>query len=311
LVRAGVFHDQVWIRADDPLHRTIEEIVGVERVHLACSVRIPGPFRKPVVQVARADGRVVAYAKVAWNAVTAANVHAEHAALVALEAAGERRVRAPRAFALAEHRGLPMLVTEAMPPHLRRYDPTGPPPDPGVSLAIAPLVQGAAVPDPVGARLRHRLAATRDGDLVEVRRATTQLVEALGDRTAVLPAGAWHGDWSPWNLGWVGGELWAWDWEYCRPDAPVGLDVPHLLFQRRFIADRAPVDRAFADAVAGAASPLSGLGYGPEDRPTVYAVHVAEIALRYLEAATLGVAANPRFVAGAVPALHAAIEAIG
>jgi hypothetical protein len=310
LVRVGVFRDRIWIGADDPLRRTIEEIVAAGPLHLACAVRSPGSFRKPVIQVARADGHVVAYAKVAWNAVTAANVHAEHGALVALEASGERRVRAPRAIGLGEHRGFPLLLTEPMPPQLRRYDPVGPPPDPRVSLAIGPLVPGAAMPDPIGARLRRRLAATGEDNLVEVRDATTQLLEALGDRTAAVPAGAWHGDWSPWNLGWVGDELWAWDWEYCRPDTPIGLDIPHLLFQRRFIADRAPLDRAFADAAAGSAEPLSALGYGAADRPTVHAVHVAEIALRYLEAATLGVAANPRFVAGAIPALGGAIDAI-
>ena len=129
-----------------------------------------------------------------------------------------------------------------------------------------------------------------------------------GQRTAQLPAGAWHGDWSPWNLGWVHQRLWAWDWEYCRTDVPIGLDVPHFAFQRRFIAAREPLERAFAEARDTTAEALSRLGYHPADRATIHAVHVAEVAIRYLEADALGVAPNPRFVEGAAAALRAAAD---
>jgi hypothetical protein len=40
-------------------------------------------------------------------------------------------------------------------------------------------------------------------------------------------------------------------------------------------------------------------------------VHVAEVSLRYLEAEAAGVAANPRFLAGAAEALRAATDALG
>jgi hypothetical protein len=46
------------------------------------------------------------------------------------------------------------------------------------------------------------------------------------------------------------------------------------------------------------------------ERAAVHAVHVIEIALRFLEAATLGVAANPRFVDGAAEALDQAVDAL-
>jgi len=315
LVGAGLdrlaFRDRIWIVGEDPLRGAIEEALGGQPVTLAATVRPPGPFRKPVVQAVSSDGRVVAYAKVAWNAVTGANVAAEYTALTGLVALDEAAVSAPRPVALLEHRGFPVVLARAMPPTLRRY--TAPdPPEATVSRVVARALGAPATEDdPVGGRLHARLAAVRDaGVLPEVAGLTTELVAALGARTRALPSGAWHGDWSPWNLGWDGERLWAWDWEYCRAGAPVGMDIPHFTFQQRFIADRSPLPDAFAAARAAAAAPLSVLGYDAGARAAVHAVHAGEIALRYLEAEALGVAANPRFIEGAVPALRAATEGL-
>ena len=306
LVRLGVFRDRVRAPADDPLHATIREALQIEEIALACAIRRPSPFRKPVLQVLTRDGRVVAYAKVAWNEVTAANVTAEHLALVALR--GSDRVAAPVPLALVSHRGFPMLLTEPMPEGLRRYEGAGPPADPSVSRTVSRVLAARPVPDPIGARLGERFAATAATDLGSVRVATAGLLDAIGSRTGMLEAGAWHGDWSPWNLGWADGRLWAWDWEYCRADVPVGLDVPHFHFQRRFIAGRMPVDRAFRESSEAAGPLLASFGYDEPMRATVHAVHVAEVTLRYLEASSRGIDPNPRFVAGAEPAIHQAID---
>jgi hypothetical protein len=180
-----------------------------------------------------------------------------------------------------------------------------------VSTTVARVLATSAGPDPIGARLRQRLAAAAPSDLAALAASTHELVDALGSRAASLQGGAWHGDWSPWNLGLADGRLWAWDWEYCRPDVPLGLDVPHFLFQRHFIGDRAPVDRAFRESAQAAAPLLAALGYDATARATVRAVHVAEISVRYLEASRLGIAANPRFLTGAEPAIRDAIDGLG
>jgi hypothetical protein len=180
-----------------------------------------------------------------------------------------------------------------MPAVLRRFDGAHDRVDPAVARAIAALAPPSAGDDPIGGRLRSRLRAATDG-----APSVGDLLDAIGSRAAAIPAGAWHGDLSPWNLGWVGARLWAWDWEYCRTDVPVGLDLPHFAFQRAFIGAREPLADAFAHARATTAEALSRLGYAPEDRATINAVHVAEIAIRYQEAAAIGVAPNPRFVEG-------------
>jgi hypothetical protein len=260
-----------------------------------------------VLQVVGSGG-VVAYAKVAWNAVTAANVAAEHRALLGLRGATASALAGPQPFALLVHRGFPLLLTRPMPEELRRFDGARDRVDPDVARVIASLGTPSAGDDPIGGRLRSRLRAATDGSLGTVVPAVERLLDAIGSRAASIPAGAWHGDLSPWNLGWVGARLWAWDWEYCRTDVPVGLDLPHLAFQRAFIGDRTPLAEAFAQARATTAEALSRLGYEPPDRATIHAVHVAEIAIRYLEAATIGVSANPRFVEGADEALAAAAD---
>jgi hypothetical protein len=304
-----VFRDRIWIVGEDPLRTAIQEALGGQPVTLAATVRPPGPFRKPVVSVVTPHGQVIAYAKVAWNAVTGSNVAAEYAALKGLAALGDDAVSAPRPAALLEHKGFPVVLTHAMPPSLRRYAAPAPP-EATVSRVVARVLGTSATgTDPVGERLRGRLTAMRAAAaLPMVAEAASDLVEALGSRTEALPSGAWHGDWSAWNLGWEGERLWAWDWEYCRPDAPIGMDIPHFTFQQRFIVDRSPLPDAFGAARIAAAAPLSVLGYDADARAAVHAVHAADIALRYLEAEVLGVAANPRFVTGAGAALRAATE---
>ena len=308
----AAFRDRFWVNGDDPLRDAVASALGELPLAFAAAVRPPGPFRKPVLQAVTPDGRVVGYAKVAWNAVTATNVRAEHAALVLLADAGAPAPRGPAPVALLDHRGFPVLVTRPMPETLSRYDASDGPPPPPVSRAVASLpFRPGSDRDPIGARLRARFDAARAPALPHVRRALGVLLEGVVERTAILPAGAWHGDWSAWNLGSVGAQLWAWDWEYCRADVPIGLDLPHFTFQQRFIAERTPVQIAFTDARGASAAGLSALGYDAAARAVLQAVHVAEVSLRYLEAEAAGVAANPRFLAGAAEALRAATDALG
>ncbi|MFL5791476.1 MAG: hypothetical protein ACJ76A_08220 [Actinomycetota bacterium] len=302
--RFGLLRPSLFVRGDDPLRASIREALGAD-VDFACAVRAPGPFRKPVLQVV-ADGELVAYAKVAWNAVTAANVAAEHRALLALEANAASSLGAPAPITVVEHRGFPVLLTRPMPRELRRFDAGRDELDPAITRLIGELGAPSAGGDPIAARLRSRLRAASGGSLASVASTVERLLDAIGSRAAAIPVGAWHGDWSPWNLGWVGSRLWAWDWEYCRTDVPIGLDLPHFAFQRSFIGERQPLARSFSQARATTAEALSRLGYAPADRATIHAVHVAEIAIRYLEADAIGVAPNPRFVEGADEAIAAA-----
>ena len=58
------------------------------------------------------------------------------------------------------------------------------------------------------------------------------ITDRAGDRTVEIAA--WHGDWTPWNLAWDGGRLYAIDWEHFGR-APLGFDILHYVFRDRVL----------------------------------------------------------------------------
>jgi hypothetical protein len=57
--------------------------------------------------------------------------------------------------------------------------------------------------------------------------------QALPD--LVLQHGAWHGDWTPWNMAAGGRGVLVWDLERYEEDVPVGYDVVHYDLQRQIL----------------------------------------------------------------------------
>ena len=78
------------------LRRHLAETLAAGRVELAVRIGATRPNGKPVVQVSRPDGRVLAYAKVGWNDLTRPLVAAEAEALRGAGRPGEAD-RAPSA----------------------------------------------------------------------------------------------------------------------------------------------------------------------------------------------------------------------
>jgi Phosphotransferase enzyme family len=314
-VGGAVWRDRLTVSVspghDRSFREEIAEALGVP-VRMAISVRPATPFRTPVVTAVGADV-VVAYAKVATDVLTATNVRTEAAVLSGLAGDGGD-LRVPRVLAELGWRGHPVLLTEPMPSDLRRYDPrTGAPPaelTARVATAgehgTAPLASG-----PVAGELRRRLGAA-GGALPELAAGLGDLLsglEAVGERP--LAHGLWHGDWSPWNMAWRGSELWVWDWEFARSHVPLGLDLPHFHFQQFFIAEGRGLEAALERAHRAAAPALAALGHDDDARPLVRAAHAAEVALRALEAAALGVAPNPRVTNEGPDALRAERARLG
>src|SRR5205814_1599818 len=69
-----------------------------------------------------------------------------------------------------------------------------------------------------------------------------------------LDYGAWHGDWSPWNMASLDDTLLVWDWERFTPGVPIGLDALHHDLQRRLMAQ--PDARAAVEQTLDAAARL-------------------------------------------------------
>lgn len=305
-----VFRDRLVVVARGATPPTIGDLLADalgRPVLLTVNVRPPTPARKPVLQALDPAGSVLAYAKVGWHEVSDANVRAEAEVLRAV-AAADLEVGAPVPVAELERGGHPILVTAPMPRGIRRLGLDDAPPPVAVTRGIASLAGLREEPLAGGAivrRLRDRLAATGPPASEDHVGAVASLLEALDARADVVPVGTWHGDWSPWNLGVHEGRVWAWDWEYARPDVPLGLDVVHYGFQVAFIAQRRSLTEAVTRSRAVAEAPLAALGFDEAGREVVHAAHLAEVAVRYLESRAEGVEPPARFTAGAGDVIRA------
>jgi hypothetical protein len=243
----------------------LEEALGVAPLAIGVDVGPPRANRKPVLQVFERGGRTIAWAKVGWNAETAALVRHEGDVLARLPAVGMTRVVAPDVLARFAAGGVEVLVTCPLPA-----------PTPGAPLSPPPV---AAVRDTA------LLAPADDGTLAgsawwdglrgRLDDATLEIAErALGD-AAVTFAG-WHGDLSPWNCWWSGERLCVVDWERAGGPVPLGLDAVHGPFLvARLGGGRATLD-ALDDAVAVASPVLRELGLASDE--AVHSVRIAYLA---------------------------------
>jgi hypothetical protein len=282
-------------------------------VSLGVNVRPPGPYRKPVVAVAGAGGRVLAYAKVGWNEPTTANVEAEAQVLRAAADAGpDAGFSAPQLLGDLRWRDRPVLATRPLDRGLRRYDARTGAPAVAITRHVAALFGTGEAPygdGPVASRLRRRAAALPEGHAWLPP--LTSVLDALQTRADIrLPFGGWHGDWSPWNLALGADRLWIWDWEYARADVPLGLDVAHFHLQVAFVRERRSLRASFERAHAAAAAAFGRLELDASARSLVRGIHVVEVALRAAEAEALGAVSNRRVAGEIVPALRSAADRV-
>ncbi|MBA2558565.1 MAG: hypothetical protein H0V07_01520 [Propionibacteriales bacterium] len=228
------------------------------------------PNRKPMLEVVNSRGRAVGFAKVGWNAPTRALVGNEARHLRRLERAAltPGLPRAPRVLFTHQVEGLEVVVTEPMPPSARSW-PNRAAPETSVIRAVATALAGNdGIQQQPLRQLRlwdHQRAA-----LTEVagpaQPAADVLLRSLESALATVPhdlevpVGGWHGDWAPWNLATVGGQLWAWDWEHATSEVPMGFDALHYVFAVLLHVDRVVVDRAVARLRERSAEVLEAFG---------------------------------------------------
>jgi hypothetical protein len=93
--------------------------------------------------------------------------------------------------------------------------------------------------------------------------------------------GAWHGDWTPWNMAQGEDEVLVWDWEHFEAGVPLGYDVlhHHVVTGAR---DGLSPDQAFARAWSEAPRLLAGFQDGPREARLVVRLYALDIAARYL-----------------------------
>jgi hypothetical protein len=231
-VRAG-FADRA---LRDRLHVTgvgesIEDRLGAllsQRVVVSVGLGSARANRKPILHVLTPRGEPVAFVKVGDTAMARELIAGEAAALGRLAERSFRGLSVPRVLHHGEWRGLDLLVLSPLP--------TG-----AFSIRSRRGAPVAAMRELTGATRRLPLTRSpfwsRFGDVPledpDQRKRLSDAVARIGEKYGddEVDFGAWHGDWTPWNMAWHGGRVQLWDWERYDPEVPAGLDLLHYRLQ--------------------------------------------------------------------------------
>jgi hypothetical protein len=111
--------------------------------------------------------------------------------------------------------------------------------------------------------------------------ALQRLDEIAGDLELV--PGAWHGDWTPWNMARRRGLLQLWDWERFELGVPEGLDRCHYGVNAVCRRDGVTPGSVLAGLRLAGVDPHAS---APEGRPLA-AAYLAAVTCRYLVGAEL------------------------
>jgi hypothetical protein len=239
--------------------------------------------RKPVLELLTPAGEPVAFAKIGVNPLTCNLVRAERGALDRLSHCALTQVTVPKVLHHDQWRDLEVLVISAESTWRRRQ------PLSAAQLAAA-MYEVASIgglrSEPLRGsaylrRLRDQLAMADEGPERAALGSALDLLEA-GAKDTCLTFGAWHGDWSPWNMASTGRGLLVWDWERFAVCVPLGFDVLHHWLQTRLARSRSDPRAAAQDCTRNAAQLLAPFGVNPFQARLTGIAYLAELAIRYL-----------------------------
>lgn len=263
--------------SDDSLADHLAAQLGERSIDFSLGIGPARVNRKPVLQLFAPDGRTVGFAKVGTTDTSRADVTAEAQALGTLTGRRLTTLRAPRPLYVGEWRGLVVLVQEHLAVPARRLL-RGRTPTP---LAAMDELTDAFPGDPVPlTQLPWWDRCSRQGSLAPDPLLAGRFQHALDRLAAAHPdpvdVGAWHGDWTPWNMAPDGDRVLVWDWERFETGVPRGLDRMHHAVNVATLAHGHAPDVVRRALVEAGADPARGAG-----RPTGAAYLVA-VTARYL-----------------------------
>ena len=292
--RVDVFADPGLSPAERPQHLLTEhlrDVFGRRDLELAVILGVPRLNRKPVIQVLASDGTVVGYVKAAWNDLTAGLVRNEARVLAHLGEVRPTSFTPPALVAAGPWQGLELVSASAL-PNADRPDAAQIFEPPMTVIAEIAGIWGrttARLADsPYWAGVRERLAAQGGS---ETLRGAVDFVEKHHG-SVEMAFGAWHGDFTPWNMARLGDQTFLWDWERAAP-APIGLDLLHFLFQSHARFGGGTPERAVELSSERTPSLLPSLDVPLGSERALWSVYRLELLFRYDEAREAGVLARP------------------
>jgi hypothetical protein len=243
--------------------------------------------RKPILHVLTPSGRQVAFVKVGDTATARELIAREAAALGLLAGHPMSGVAVPRVLEHGPWNEMTLLVLSPLPTSARGWRPRRNAPVAAMRTVFevagtttGPLA-GSAFSTRIGGVPARLTDPERAGELAEV---IDRVGRAYGGQT--LEFGAWHGDWTPWNMAWHRGTVQLWDWERFERGVPSGLDLLHWHFQESLRrTDGEPYSSWPPGAVRTAARALTGFGVTGRAAQATLELYLLELCCRYLLAA--------------------------
>lgn len=258
----------------------LRSVLG-EEVSVALHIGAPRANRKPVLQVISPGGEVTGFVKVSLSPLTSKLVRAEAAALEFLASVPLAHLRPPRLLHHGRWRDHEVLVQEAFRPGRPASSLAG------LTSAMAEVAGLSGVSRlplagaPYCQDLRSRLAALPRPELAGPLLAALGSLEAAAGGVT-LAFGAWHGDWTPWNMTMSGGQALVWDWERFAAGVPAGYDAVHYRLQGDIVRGGAEPAAAAETVLAEAGGMLAPFGIEPDRAGLVAALYLTELAARYV-----------------------------
>ena len=258
----------------------IHDTLGRDDLRFAISLATPKTNRKPVIQILDGNGLALGWAKVAWNPWTEGLVANEARWL---DQPTKPPLVTPLVLADTELAGRRVVILSAIAPGRRPKLRRPRQPDPTVLQAIAargttdhkPVVESiwwASVESVLGQADAHE----RDA----IDRAIAHADGRAGDLKVRL--GAWHGDFTPWNVMTVRGLAEVIDWEFAADGVPFGFDLCHFHTQVATEMLGLPPERALDYSARLSPQGLALLGVDPHTQIATWQLYLVELIRRTL-----------------------------
>ena len=265
---------------DDSVDVQLADILGHE-VQVAVFLGPPRANRKPVLQVMDTTGALLSITKMGVSALSSALADNEVDALRTLARHRLDTVVVPRLLGELHRQGHTGVAQSPLDVPVREATPSA-------ALIHAAVLEISGVEGTTTGSfaaslylrdLRERLAALPD---VELRSLGAAVLADVASADPMLTWGAWHGDFSPWNVAASSGRLLVWDWERFSHHAPVGYDALHYEFMPLLKNVRLDQHRVGLELMARAPRVLQPAGVEQDAAATVALLYLVEVAVRFL-----------------------------
>jgi hypothetical protein len=231
--------------------------------------------RKPVIQLLRPNGTVVAFVKVGWDRRTRDLIRNETDWLLNHDHTKIHEFEMPRLLHAGTWRGLELASTAPIPSAYRSGHTLLEPPSTKAFLEVAHL-RGT---------YRRPLIASPFPPLKERQLTGNRAMPAIGRfieryRDHSIEFGSWHGDFSPWNFSTTRKGFYIIDWEFGASDVPVGFDALHFHLQVQLITLGKPAEEALRIAREKGGALCREMGVAEEELDVVWGCYLIETITR-------------------------------